>query len=149
VERSGDQSSWTKVGSVKAKGYSSTTTNYTFTDQLPLDGNDYYRLKMVDLDGKYVYSRTVSVTTLTDSRPLVVYSNPFSDMIRLKVNVSRAQDLTMTVSDMLGKTYVKQVYHAQSGDNLVNLTSSITSQGMYILRIHGDSYDQTVKLEKQ
>jgi len=55
----------------------------------------------------------------------------------------------MTVSDVLGKTYVSQIYHATSGDNLVNLPSSISSQGMYILRIHGESYDQTVKLEKQ
>jgi len=149
VERSGDQSGWLALGSVKAKGNSSTTTNYSFSDGLPLDGTGYYRLKMVDLDGKFQYSQTISVSNTGDRRPLVIYSNPFSDMIRLKVNVARAQDLTMTVSDVLGKTYVRQVYHAASGDNLVNLPSSITSQGMYILRIHGESYDQTVKLEKQ
>jgi hypothetical protein len=149
VERSGDQAAWTKIGSVKAKGYSSTTTNYSFTDKQPIDGNGYYRLKMTDLDGKFKYSKTVSVSLKTDTRPLVVYNNPFSDMIRLKVNVSRAQNLTMTVSDMLGKTYINQSYHAQTGDNLVNLPSSITSHGMYVLRIHGESYDQTVKLQKQ
>jgi len=149
IERSGDQTNFTKIGTVKAKGNSQITTNYSFVDQLPLDGNDYYRLKMVDLDGKYVYSKTVSVTTQNDGRPLVIYSNPFSDMIRLKVNVNRAQNLTMTVSDMLGKTYINQSYFAQSGDNFVNLPTSITSHGMYVLRIHGDSYDQTVKLQKQ
>ena len=114
-----------------------------------MDGTGYYRLKMVDLDGKFKYSKTVSVTSETDTRPLVVYNNPFSDMIRLKVNVSRAQDLVITVSDMLGKTYINQNYHAQSGDNLVSLPSSISSHGMYILRINGESYDQTVKLQKQ
>jgi len=149
IERSGDQTGWTKIGSVKAKGNSSTTTDYQFSDKLPLDGTGYYRLKMVDLDGKFKYSKTVSVTSETDTRPLVVYNNPFSDMIRLKVNVSRAQDLVITVSDMLGKTYINQNYHAQSGDNLVSLPSSISSHGMYILRINGESYDQTVKLQKQ
>ena len=83
------------------------------------------------------------------TQALVVYSNPFSDQIRLKVNVSRAQNLTMTVSDMLGKTYLSQSYHAQSGDNFVNLQPAATGSGMYVLRIHGDSYDQTIKLEKQ
>ena len=149
MERSGDQAAWTKIGSVKAKGYSSTTSNYNYSDKLPLDGGGYYRLKMVDLDGKYKYSRTVAVTTASNSQPLVIYSNPFSDQIRLKINVSRAQNLIMTVSDMLGKTYINQNYHAQSGDNFVNLLPNAGGSGMYILRIHGDSYDQTVKLEKQ
>ena len=57
---------------------------------MPLDGTGYYRLRM-DLDGKFVYSKTITVTVENDGRPLVVYNNPFSDMIRLKVNVSRAQ----------------------------------------------------------
>jgi hypothetical protein len=149
IERSGDQSAWTKIGSVKAVGNSSTSSNYSYIDRLPVDGTGYYKLKMVDLDGKFKYSKTVAVTVETDSRPLVIYSNPFSDMIRLKVNVSRGQNLTMTVSDMLGKTYINQNYHAQSGDNLVNLPSSISSHGVYILRIYGESYDQTVKLQKQ
>jgi hypothetical protein len=149
LERSGDQAEWSKIGSVKAKGYSSTTTNYFYTDRLPLDGDGYYRLKMVDLDGKFKYSKTVSVSTGKNNQALVVYSNPFSDQIRLKVNVSRAQNLTMTVSDMLGRTYLSQSYHAQSGDNFVNLQPAAAGSGMYVLRIHGDSYDQTIKLEKQ
>ena len=70
-------------------------------------------------------------------------------MIRMKVNVTRGQNLVMTVSDMLGKTYINQNYHAQTGDNLVNLPSSISSHGVYVLRIYGESYDQTVKLQKQ
>jgi hypothetical protein len=149
VERSGDQTSFTKIGSVKALGNSSTTTNYSFVDKLPVDGTGYYRLKMVDLDGKFKYSKTIAVTVENDERPLVIYSNPFSDMIRMKVNVPRAQSLTITVSDMLGKTYINQEYHAQNGDNLVNLPSSISNHGVYVMRIYGESYDQTVKLQKQ
>ena len=149
VERSSDQSGWIKIGSVKAKGYSSTTTNYSLTDQLPIDGTGYYRLKMVDLDAKFTYSKTVSVTADKNSVPLVIYNNPFTDQIRLKVNVSKLQNLVMTVSDMLGRTYINQSYQAQPGDNFVNLQPNTGGSGMYILRIQGDSYDQTVKLEKQ
>jgi hypothetical protein len=149
VERSGDQTDWTSIGTVKAKGYSSTTTNYFLNDKSPINGTGYYRLKMVDLDGKFTYSKTISITTDQNSLPLVIYSNPFSDQIRLKINVSRPQNLILTVSDMLGKTYIAQSYQAQNGDNFVNLQPSAGSSGMYILRIQGNSYDQTVKLEKQ
>jgi len=149
IERSGNQTDWKNIGSVKAKGYSSVTSNYNFTDKLPIDGNGYYRLKIVDLDGKFKYSKTVSVSSSGNNQPLVIYSNPFSDQIRMKVNVSRAQNLIMTVSDMVGKTLINQSYHAQAGDNFVNLQPNAGSSGMYILHIHGDSYDQTIKLEKQ
>jgi hypothetical protein len=150
VERSGDQTGWTKIGSVKAKGNSSIATDYSLFDNLPLDGTGYYRLKMVDLDGKYVYSKTVSVSSDKNAVPLVIYNNPFTDLIRLKVNVSRAQNLTMTVSDILGKTYIQQSIQAQAGDNLVNLQPAVIGgSGMYILRITGDSYNQTAKIEKQ
>jgi hypothetical protein len=149
VERSGDQVAWTKIGSVKAKGNSSTATNYSFTDKFPLDGSGFYHLKMVDLDGKYKYSKTISVSSDKNARPLVIYSNPFTDQIRMKVNVSRAQNLNMTVTDMLGRTYTSKSYPAQAGDNMVNLPASIGGSGIYILRISGDSYNQTVKLEKQ
>ncbi len=149
VERSSDQSQWTSIGTVKAKGFSSTTTNYFLNDKSPIDGTGYYRLKMVDLDGKFTYSKAIPVTTDNSSQALVIYSNPFSDQIRLKINVSGPQNLILTVTDMLGKTYINQSYQAQSGDNFVNLQPSIASSGMYILRIHGNSFNQTVKLEKQ
>ncbi len=149
VERSSDQSTWASIGTVKAKGFSTTTSNYFLNDMTPIDGTGYYRLKMVDLDGKFIYSKAIPVTTDNSSQALVIYSNPFSDQIRLKINVSRPQNLILTVTDILGKTYITQSYQAQSGDNFVNLQPSIASSGMYILHIQGDSYNQTVKLEKQ
>ncbi len=149
VERSTDQSTWSSIGTVKAKGFATTTTNYFLTDKSPVNGTGYYRLKMVDLDGKFTYSKTIPVTTDNSSQALVIYSNPFSDQIRLKINVSRPQNLMLSVTDMLGKTYITQSYQAQIGDNFVNILPPVASSGMYILRIQGDSYNQTVKLEKQ
>jgi hypothetical protein len=149
IERSADLTSWNKIGNVIAKGYSSTTTNYSFTDQFPLAGTGYYRLKMIDLDGKFLYSEVVSVSSDQNSQPLVVYSNPFIDQIRVKVNVDRAENLLFTVSDIVGKTYLKQSYNAQAGDNLVDLVPAGAASGMYILHIEGSTYAQTVKLVKQ
>jgi hypothetical protein len=50
VLRSGDGTNWVTIGSVPAKGNSSTATNYSFTDASPLPGNNYYRLESVDED---------------------------------------------------------------------------------------------------
>jgi hypothetical protein len=104
---------------------------------------------MIDLDGKFKYSNTLVVNSDKDSRPLVIYSNPFSDQIRMKVSVSKAQNLFLTVSDMLGKTYLKQSYNAQAGENLINMVPSGAASGIYILHIQGSTYEQTVKLVKR
>lgn len=59
IERSGDNKVFTAIGTVAAQGNSSTTTKYAFVDQQPLTGNNYYRLKQVDIDGKFTYSKTL------------------------------------------------------------------------------------------
>ncbi|HEX4852011.1 MAG TPA: T9SS type A sorting domain-containing protein [Puia sp.] len=150
VERSADgTTNWQTIGTVKAKGFSSTTSDYSYKDALPLNGTNYYRLKMVDLDGKFKYSKVVYVTGDTRGDALVIYNNPFTDMIRFKVNVSLTQDLMFIVTDIQGKAYYRQVYKAKSGDNYVNISPPSLAQGVYMLHIQGNTFDRTVKLIKQ
>jgi hypothetical protein len=56
VERSADASHWQAIGTVTAKGFSSIAVNYSFIDESPSSGVNYYRLQIVDNDGKYKYS---------------------------------------------------------------------------------------------
>jgi len=149
VERSGNGSSFDKIGTVQAKGFSSITTNYSFVDQQPLATTGYYRLKMVDLDGKFEYSKIITVSEGTKGESLVIYNNPYTDMIRLNINTNTPDNLSLTVTDVLGKIYLTQSVRAQSGDNFVNINPG-GAPGMYILRIQGSKgYDRMVKLIKQ
>ncbi|HEY1872397.1 MAG TPA: hypothetical protein VGG71_15140, partial [Chitinophagaceae bacterium] len=64
IERSKDGQNFASIGFVKGAGNSSKITNYTYTDYLIKDLNvttTYYRLKQVDLDGKYSYSNMLSL----------------------------------------------------------------------------------------
>ena len=149
VERTSDQVTWTTLGSVKAKGFSSVSVNYNYTDKSPLSGIGYYRLKMIDLDGKYVYSNVVSVSSDGPTQALVVYSNPFTDQVRVKVNIAQADDLLLTITDMTGKVYFRQRFNAAKGDNLINMVPNSAASGVYVLHIRGNTYDKTVKLVKQ
>jgi hypothetical protein len=149
VERSGDASNWRPLGTVKARGFSSTTSSYQYKDGSPLGGTNYYRLKMVDLDGKFKYSNVVSVSSDAKGESLVIYNNPFTDMIRIKVNIPSADNLILTVTDIVGKTYISETYHAAPGDNFINLNPQGAAQGMYLLHIQGNTYDKTVKLVKE
>jgi hypothetical protein len=61
IERSSDGKEFTGIGQVAAAGNSSLVQSYSFTDETPRKGKNYYRLNQVDLDGRSNYSsiRTV------------------------------------------------------------------------------------------
>ena len=63
IEKSADQQSFSEAGRVAANGFSDTRVNYNFTDNKPtvFDRPVFYRLKMVDRDGSYKYSKIISV----------------------------------------------------------------------------------------
>ena len=62
AERSGDGVSYSQVGVVAAKGM---PADYSLTDAHPLTGANFYRLKPVDKDNKFVYSKVVKVNFTT------------------------------------------------------------------------------------
>lgn len=77
VESSGDGEQWAEVAFVKGKGTTSNTSQYLATDKNPRTGKSYYRLKQVDLDGKFAYSSIVHVE-MDMAMGVVVYPNPVS-----------------------------------------------------------------------
>lgn len=58
IEKSIDQKTWQTAGQVKAGGHSNATLKYTYFDD-ELDCKPYYRIKQVDFDGAYSYSRVL------------------------------------------------------------------------------------------
>ncbi|MFI5154982.1 MAG: hypothetical protein ACHQEM_02290, partial [Chitinophagales bacterium] len=84
VERSADAMSWQPIGQVPAKGQSSGLVDYKFVDPAPTNATNFYRLRMVDLDAKYKFSKVAKVSLESRVAALVVFNNPFHDQIRIK-----------------------------------------------------------------
>ena len=61
VERSVDGINFLRIGEKKAAGYSTQIIEYYFIDQSETNGTRYYRLKQVDMDGSFTYSRVISI----------------------------------------------------------------------------------------
>lgn len=61
VERSEDGQKWKSIGKVKAAGTTNYTTNYSYTDQNVAQNTVYYRIKQVDVDGRFEYTAIKSV----------------------------------------------------------------------------------------
>lgn len=78
LERAGANLQFTLIGKIDGKGGENITVSYSFIDTSPLHGKNYYRLKAVDLDGQFEYSKVVSANW-TVSQGVDLYPNPTYD----------------------------------------------------------------------
>jgi hypothetical protein len=84
IQRSGDGKNWATIGSQKSQGESYTAVNYGFVDKKPASGNNFYRLKMVDADKTFAYSKIIKVGFESAALLSEFYPNPVSDILNLK-----------------------------------------------------------------
>lgn len=86
IERSTNGKNWVTIGSVETNannGNSKNQLNYAFTDESPINGLNYYRLKQIDRNGQFAYSRLESVYSEGLTAPVIVYPNPTSDNLTI------------------------------------------------------------------
>lgn len=85
VQSASNAFDFTTIGSLPAKGNSTQQTNYSFNDLQPLHGNNYYRLKAIDKDGKIAYSKTVLVS-INDKTITLVYPVPAKNILHVQAS---------------------------------------------------------------
>lgn len=81
IQRSGDGKKWLAIGSVQASGDKASDSDYSFIDPAPLDGENLYRLRMVDKDETFTYSR---IQALDFGSLIVFYPNPVKGRLQIK-----------------------------------------------------------------
>jgi len=86
VEKSRDVKSFNELGKVNAANSSSVGIRYSFTDNSPLPGLNYYRLKMVDLDGSYAFSRIVALDFGGLTKGLIIFPNPVQTQLKMALS---------------------------------------------------------------
>lgn len=139
IERSGDGYSFTKIANVEAVGRGD--NHYNTIDAKPQHGNNYYRLKMMDKDGKFIYSSVVLIR-VAESKPFdfVMYPNPAINELRiisatdntaLKINIYNQQGQKLT-SKSVPAAGVISIKHLLKGVYLVQV---ISGQGVKVKKL--------------
>jgi trimeric autotransporter adhesin len=104
IQRSTDNgTTWDDIGTIHAAGSSNFNQHYSFTDQQPKSSN-WYRLKMVDIDNDYTYSKMVVLTTSTANSILyTIYPNPVTDFINIGSSSLQPQSVKIQLIDNTGR----------------------------------------------
>lgn len=85
IEHSTEGSIWGKIGFVSGAGTSDEVNSYEFRHLEPQTGSNYYRLKQIDFDGNYEYSRILEVNFTPFAQGMSLYPNPASDQLNIDV----------------------------------------------------------------
>jgi hypothetical protein len=140
IEYSLDAKKWLDKGSISAQGESSQLTHYQFTDKKTAYGENFYRLKMIDKDGTFAYSRIQSIR-VAGKVETAFYPNPVSD--KLFVNINNVSDIKrVRLHTILGKEVYSAASIPSSGIDVRGLTS-----GTYLVSIimaDGTSYAKKI-----
>lgn len=141
IERSLDNQQYNSIGTVAAKGFSSSRINYGFLDNKPVnfDRPTYYRLAMVDRDGTKKYSKIISVTLKTSgSFVQEVYPNPAKAGSILNTDFISAAAQTVTISfvNVTGQVLGSYKFQAIKGVNIfkINIPAS-AADGVNFIQI--------------
>ncbi|SIQ68655.1 IPT/TIG domain-containing protein [Pontibacter lucknowensis] len=141
------------VGKVKSKvNTTALRQDYQFNHKGNFNGTRYYRLKQVDLDGTFEYSKVVAVSSNGVNLAVGprVYPNPINADSKLVYNADRAGKLNVRIVNMNGSAVQNLSYDIEEGENtiLLNLNYNLPT-GIYILMTEFNGKTEQVKLMKQ
>lgn len=130
VERSKDGVYWNDILEVEGAGNSSTIITYQDIDYEPLLGVSYYRLRQVDFDGNFSYSKieTVNFEEQYDNT-IIAYPNPAKDMITFTGNIDQ-----YAVFNIIGQNVQLKINSLGKENSLLILDISNLSSGVYVLK---------------
>jgi uncharacterized repeat protein (TIGR01451 family) len=137
IERSNDGNLFTTVGTITGNGTTSSEHKYTFIDDPGLTSAVvYYRLRQVDMAGKYTFSQINIVRLKKDSRQFVVSPNPFSHYININLEWSRNESATVKLLNASGKEVAKKYIQLVKGANFIKLDDlSKLPAGIYFIEV--------------
>jgi uncharacterized repeat protein (TIGR01451 family) len=139
IERSYDARLFTSIATVSAAGTSNTTKNYSITNDVATVASPivYYRLKQIDIDGKSIYSKVVSVKLKKAVAAFVVSPNPFSSYVNVNVEATTNESAVIKILSMAGTELVTKNVQMVKGTNFISLDElSKLPVGNYILQVN-------------
>ncbi len=147
IERSNASNSneWKFIGTVAANGNSASKLNYSFNDKNISATSEkvFYRLKMIDKDGRFNYSNILPVLVNCKTGNLLVYPNPVHDgklYVSLAGTVGYAEG---NLISMTGQIVLKSKMN--NGTNYLNVSNMV--DGVYVLKISDkNGFEKTVKV---
>lgn len=164
VERSLNGTDFSPIGGVSGQDYiddnggssggsNSNFLDYGFTDEAPVLGHNYYRLRYVDQNGTETLSEVIDLyfDEVAGVQIIGLHPNPARNWVKLDAYIPKAGNYEITMIDLYGKVVIERNVHLETGLNQERFEIDELSSGMYIVKLrseNGQSSDH-IKFIKQ
>lgn len=142
IERSNDGQTWEEIAYIDGAGNSSNQIDYSWTDNTPLNGVSYYRLKQTDFDGEFSYSEIAAVE-LNGKNEIKVYPNPAKSSVTISFDKHKNIDEVLFL-DNVGRNVSSRVTILSQSENSYLIDISGLPTGFYFVS-YGDQNTRLVK----
>ena len=142
VQRSSNGSNYISIGFVNGNGTTSQENTYHFTDQSPLAGKNYYRLKQIDIDNRVTYSSTRRIDMDAERQEVQLFPNPSRSLITI-TNIKAGNQLS--VFNSYGNLVIRKI--AGSGQESISVEK--LAAGVYMLQVtDSNNFKRTIRFTK-
>jgi hypothetical protein len=148
IERSIDGREFTTIGSQNSKGNNNTLVNYSWMDNSPAYGTNYYRIKAVDKDGSSTYTSTMKINTTRSKIDVIVAPNPIrNNEMNVQLSSLTKGSYTVRVINNMGQVVFNSKVATEGGSlsQAFRLPATIKG-GVYTLQVAGNDINLNKKI---
>jgi len=144
LERSIDGREFTKIAVINSKatnGTSNGANDYSYTDEKYFGATNYYRLRQLDKDGKATLSNVVVLKSaqITKAQISRIFPNPVQEKLNVVLNTPTSERVTITISDLVGKTITQKFVETVQGDNNIQFNTVQLAKGTYLIKVYSNT----------
>ena len=144
IERMNQNQVFENIGMVNGNGTINHWQNYIFKDFSPFSGIIYYRLKQVDFDGKFEYSKTISVNTHSSNLKYTIYPNPAVEFIQIEYRGNATAGIHFSIFNSSGELVRKHEYVTMETGSKIQFSTGDLPSGNYFVRITNSDNDEAL-----
>ncbi len=144
IERSSDGRTFKTIGETAGAGNSSELRDYQFTDERPLIGKNYYRIKQIDFDGSFDYS-PIEIINLSTNSEISIYPSVTNAQVNVKLPTGASGDAIVRVFSLDGQILFMQ---NKPSEELQFVDLSRFTPGQYFIQVFSENKTATQRVVK-
>lgn len=149
VERSADGTNFSALAELPGKGDPNKGAKYTYTDNNPLPGKNYYRLQQEDKDLRKQYSSTVALENSTSGIVWKLFPVPATDKLNLSASFPGSTRIHVTLITMEGRTALSVDRKVNAGYHVFAVPVQNLTAGRYLVKLDTPEGSQLFPFIKQ
>ena len=148
IQRSQNGRNFSSIGKINTTGNTIFTRKYSFSDLDPVKAINYYRLGIMDKDGKLYYSPIRKVNN-GFSMEVSAFPNPVNEKLQINIQSDKAKYLRVDLLNMNGKLLSSNKLTIIEGATNKTMDVSALSSGTYLVKIYDGEEYLVLKFQKQ